>query len=197
MSVLRSQVYNSLRWGFLLKLLAHQFLVFSWSRTAIHFLKVEYSLLSAYGKSWITWESTLSKDPSRALLSPLAKSEDYCFMLSRFDIGGHRGVGSAVGWWLQVKNGWNFSPDLKISCWFYGTGWKLTDDKSSPKVRVPVTSLNVLSIWQRNWGWQRKPHVYGQSDHQQKWSWLLFQLTQSVMHSSLKWTQPKISCPFV
>ena len=118
MSVSRSQVYNSLRWGFLLKLLAHQFLVFNWSRTVIHFFIFEYSLLSAYGKSWITWESTLSKDPSRALLSPLAKSEYYCFMLSRFGIGGHRGVGSAGGCWLQVKNGWNFSPDLKMESIF-------------------------------------------------------------------------------
>ena len=114
MSLLRSQVYSSLRWGFLLKLLAYQFLVFNWSRTAIHFFKVEYSLLSAYGKSWITWESTLSKDPSRTLLLPLAKSEYYCFMLSRFGIGGHRRVGSAGGCWVQVKNGWNFIPDLKM-----------------------------------------------------------------------------------
>ena len=40
---------------------------------------------------------TLSKDPSRASLLPMAKSKYYCVMLSRFGIGGHRGIDSAGG----------------------------------------------------------------------------------------------------
>ena len=36
------------------------------------FLKVEYSLLSAYGKSWITWERHFQKHLSRASLLALA-----------------------------------------------------------------------------------------------------------------------------
>ena len=41
------------------------------------FLKVPFTLLSAYSKSWITWERHFLKHPSRALLLALAKSMYY------------------------------------------------------------------------------------------------------------------------
>ena len=51
-----------------------QFLVFNWSWAQVHFFKVEISLHSAYGKSWITWERHFLKHRSRASLLALAKS---------------------------------------------------------------------------------------------------------------------------
>ena len=46
------------------------------------FLKVEFKLLSAYSKSWVTCEGHFLKHPSRALLLALAKSilllNNYC-----------------------------------------------------------------------------------------------------------------------
>ena len=40
---------------YLLKLSADKILLFNWSRAQVHSFRVEFSLLSVYGKSWITW----------------------------------------------------------------------------------------------------------------------------------------------
>ena len=40
---------------------------------------------------------TLKRSLESSAFAPGYKSEYYCFMLSRFGIGGHRGVGSAGG----------------------------------------------------------------------------------------------------
>ena len=71
-----------------LKSFAYQYFVFNWSWTKFHFLKVEFSLLSAYGKSWITWERHSIKDHSRAPILALAEfifnisGQDASFLLS-------------------------------------------------------------------------------------------------------------------
>ena len=54
-----------------------EFFVFDWSRAHVDFLKIKFSLLTAYGKRWINWGRQFLKHPSRASLLALAKSIYY------------------------------------------------------------------------------------------------------------------------
>ena len=69
---------TSVKWLYCrLRSTTHGGLVFNWSQ--VHFLQVEFRLLSAYGKSWVTREGHFLKHSSRALLLALAKSIYYCY----------------------------------------------------------------------------------------------------------------------
>ena len=69
-----SHVYNSCNWCNFFKLSADQLFVFNWSRAQVIFLKVKFSLLSAYGQNIINWGRHFLKHLSIVSLLALAKS---------------------------------------------------------------------------------------------------------------------------
>ena len=69
-TVSRAQVYSSLRWRILFEVILSSVIGFQLIAGSRPFFKVKFSLLSAYGKSWITWKRHFLKDHARA--SPLA-----------------------------------------------------------------------------------------------------------------------------
>ena len=73
MTVSWAQVYNSSRWRNFLKLSRWPVIGFHLIAGLGLFFKVEFSLLSAYGKRWITSERHFLKDHSRASLLAVAK----------------------------------------------------------------------------------------------------------------------------
>ena len=70
-------IHVMVNWQLSKKVSAYQFLVFNWSRAQVHFLKVEFSLFSAYRKSWITWGRHFLRHPSRSSLLSLVKHVYY------------------------------------------------------------------------------------------------------------------------
>ena len=96
-----TRLYCGLRymihWGDLFfKVIPWPGLVYNCSRAQVHFLKVKFSLLIAYGKSWINWRRHFWKHPSRGSLLALAKSIYYITRLAPSWAQGWRLTNSSV-----------------------------------------------------------------------------------------------------